>query len=179
MSKKSFLYFATAWWSVSCRIWADTGGQTLPTPRATIDTAGQSFFTQSYGLLTGLGEGLPPCKADWQDWQLCIATLIMGICSDAPVWGPSKVPGCCHRDGGEPLVVLGGRQRPRYSPEDWPDMTPHDSPLLIWVGNSKQPARRETDHFRFILWTVAADPVRLMVQEYCMRGGPCFTSLTS
>ena len=44
-------------------------------------------------------------------------------------------------------------------------MTPHDSPLLIWVGNSEQPARRETHQFRFILWTVGADPVRLAEME--------------
>lgn len=137
-----------------------------PTTHTQTRTAGQSFFTRACGPLTGLGEGLPPCKADWQDWHLRIATLIMGICSDAPVWGPSRVLGCCHRDGGEPLVVfLGGRQRPRYSPEGWPDMTPHDSPLLIWVGNSEQPARRDTHQFRFILRTVGADPVRLTEME--------------
>lgn len=43
---------------------------------------------------------------------------------------------------------FGGRQRPRYSPEGWPDMTPRDSPLLIWVGNSEQPARRGTEDSR-------------------------------
>ncbi len=69
-------------------------------------------------------------------------------------------------------------------------MTPHDSPLLIWVGNSEQPARRETDHFRFILRTVGADPVRLTkmaasknsldlgarILHHCTSAGPCFMS---
>lgn len=119
------------------------------------------------GLGEGRGEGLPRLTAGWQDWHLHIATLIMGICSDAPVWGLSRVPGCCHRDGGEPLVVLGARQRPRYSPEGWPDMTPRDSPLLIWVGNGEQPVRRETDHFRFISRTVRADPGRLAKMWKC------------
>lgn len=36
-------------------------------------------------------------------------------------------------------------------------MTPRDSPLLIWVGNSEQPVGGETDHFRFISRTVRAD----------------------
>ena len=40
---------------------------------------------------------------------------------------------------------LGGRQRPCYSPEGWPDMTPRDSPLLVRVGKSEQPAQRERE----------------------------------
>lgn len=43
------------------------------------------------------------------------------------------------------MVWGGGRQRPRYSPEGWPDMTPRDSSLLIWVGTSEQAARRGTE----------------------------------
>lgn len=71
-------------------------------------------------------------------------------------------------------------------------MTPHDSPLLIWVGNSEQPAKKETDHFRFILRTVGADPVRLTemagsknslgfgarILYQCMSAGLCFMSPT-
>lgn len=140
--------------------------------RTHIHTTGQSFFNQPCGPLTGLGEGLPPCKADWQEWHLRIATLIMGICSDAPVWGSSRVLGCCHRDGGEPLVVLGGRQRPPYSLEGWPDMTPHNSPLLIWVGTgSSQPGEREI--FPASFWGPwvhllrGAETLLVSVQEYC------------
>lgn len=119
------------------RWWAD-----ITHPQATTCTAGQSFFTQPYRPLTGLGEGLPPCKADWQDWQLCIATLIMGICLDAPVWGPFTVAGCCHRDGGEPfweadrdpviLLRIG---------QTWPPMT---CPFWFgWETASSQPGERQ------------------------------------
>lgn len=75
------------------------------------------------------------------------------------------------------MVVWGGRQRPRYSPEGWPDMTPRDSPLLIWVGNSEQAVRRETDHFRFISRTVRADPGRLRKMANFDIGGKKIVSL--
>ena len=108
-------------------------------------TAGQSFFTRPCGPLTGLGEGLPPCEADWQDWHLRIATLIMGICSDAPVWGPSRVLGCCHRDGGEPLVVFFGGQTetPLFS---W-GVARHDPPRLASfdLGGKQRAASQERD----------------------------------
>lgn len=50
----------------------------------------------------------------------------MGICLDAPVWGPSRVLGCCHRDGGEPLVVWGQTETPLFS---W-GVARHDPPRL-------------------------------------------------
>lgn len=107
-------------------------------------TAGQSFFTQPYGPLTGLGEGLSPCKADWQDWHLRIAMLIMGICLDAPVWGPSRVLGCCHRDHGEPLVVWGADRDPVIllrGGQTWPPTT---RPFWFgWETASSQPGERQ------------------------------------
>lgn len=99
-------------------------------PHTQTHTAGQSFFTQPNGSLTGLGEGLPPWKTDWQDWHFHIVQLIMGICLDAPVWGPSRVHGCCHRDGGEPLVAWGAdRVILLRGGQTWPPVT-----LLFWFG---------------------------------------------
>lgn len=163
--------------------WADTGGQSLPTPQPTIHThthsqthtAGQSFFTQPNGPLTGLGEGLPPCKADWQDWHLHIATLIMGICLDAPVWGPSRVPGCCHRDGGEPLVVWGADRDPVIllrGGQTWPPMT---RPFWFgWETASSQSGERQIISGSFrglcvqILWDWPNWQILILVQEYCV-----------
>lgn len=128
-------------------------GQTLvgsryppPSPPHTLSqthTAGQSFFTQPNGPLTGLGEGLPLWKTDWQDWHFHIVQLIMGICLEAPVWGPSRVHGCCHRDGGEPLVAWGADRDPVIllrGGQTRPPVT-----LLFWFGwetASSQPGEK-------------------------------------
>lgn len=147
VTRNPFLCFATAW-SVVRRAGQTLVGSHYPPPgspytHTRTHTAGQSFFTQPNGPLTGLGEGLPLCKADWQDWHLHIATLIMGICLDAPVWGPSRVPGCCHRDGGEPLVVWGADRDPVIllrGGQTWPPwLAPFD------LGGKQRAASQERD----------------------------------
>lgn len=110
-------------------------------------SAGRSFFTQPYRVLTGLGECLLLWKGNWQGWLTPPYNSInYGHLVGRPSLGPSPCLGCCYRDHREPLESRGGgmdgRQRPCYSPGGCPDMTSSDSPLLIWVGKGEQPWMR-------------------------------------
>lgn len=171
---------------------ADTGEQSLPTPNPPythIHThrhthrhtpQGSHFSPSPMGLWQVWERVWLHVRADWQDWHLSIATLIMGICLDAPVWGPSRVLGCCHRDGGEPLVVWGADRDPVIllrGGQTWPPTT---HPFWFgWETVSSQPRKRQIISGSFcglwvqILWDwqkwQGAKTVWVLVQEYCIN----------
>lgn len=120
------VYFAV--WLKRAR--EDPGGQPFPTPPACHKHSQTHcravIFHPAHWASDRSGRGSASVDADWQDWHLYIVPVIMGICLDAPVWGPSRVHGCCHRDGGEPLVVWGQTETPLFS---W-GVARHDPPWL-------------------------------------------------
>lgn len=136
-------------WCVCVTVWLKRGRQTLvgsrypppSLPQTLADTHRRAviFHPAQWGSDRS-GRG----SADWQDWHLHIVLLIMGICLDTPVWRSSRVHGCCHRDGGEPLVVWGADRDPVIllrGGQTWPPVT-----LLFWVGwetVSSQPGEKQ------------------------------------
>ena len=130
--------------------WADTGGQTFTHPpvqhshphrRAVI------FFTQPLWALWQVWERVcVPVRQTGRDWHLHIANVNYGasartLQSGGPYRGPWLF---AIGDHGGPLAVWGGRQRPRYSPEGWPDM---DLPRLapFDLGGKQRAANQERD----------------------------------